>query len=71
MDNDNVEMLNTGEWSPEQALLAALKRKGEMRSVVIVAEDDEGQLYSVAANADTKTMLLFSEMLRKRALEWG
>lgn len=65
-------MLETvGNWTPEQALLAALKRSGEFKNIVIAMEyeDDAGNgVSTVFANADTKTALFLSEMIKLRAL---
>jgi hypothetical protein len=68
---ENVEVMNTGKWTPEQALTAAMKN-GRWTNIVIVGEykkeDGEMGVASVTANADTKTLLLLSEVLRARAI---
>jgi hypothetical protein len=67
---DNVEVMNSPDWTPEQALTQAMKTIG-WKNVSIVGEFDEDgttMISSITAGCDTKTLLLHAEVLRMRAM---
>ena len=66
--DDNIEILSGPKWTPEQALIAAQK-KDDWHNIFIVGESEAGYA-TIAANCDAKTMLLLSEIIRKRAMSF-
>lgn len=63
----NVELMNTGKWTPEQALLAALKHHEDFDHIVIACGLKNGTCATICANADAKDMIWAAEMVRMRA----
>ena len=70
-DMENVELMNTGKWTPEQALIAALKHHEDFDHIAIVCGMKDGTTATICANADAKDLIWGSEMLRLRARKGG
>ena len=68
--DDNVSVMQSPKWTPEQALLEVSRQLEDVDKVAIVFQRHNGSIDSVTANmGDAGNLLIASEILRMRATD--
>ena len=69
-NNDNVRVLDSRKWTPEQALLAAMQNHEQIDEIVIYVKTKDGKHDTITANmTDAGRLLIAAKMIERRAMQ--